>query len=377
MVNIHDEYKKEIDAFSEKTNNITASDILKLAEVRTSEDKPVLEFKTRSKKKTLRKTIVLIAACVTLLGATCLAAGTAGYGPLAKLFKETLNDDVSADLVEKGYLYEVNQSATDGDFRIDLIAVTGDAATPKLLFDIYVNDESLASTYDTLRILCYTLGVYQYENEFENFGPDEAWAVKDSEVHNLYHASILGAPVWMCSGDPVVAAITQINFPVDNDYWSTYDVKMEYRFTPPSDIYFPTTSDYFFDENGVPNENAKFSHGGIDYYLRSGEFGAYNSILTFEYDYEGTSLAGSETNYSVLEEKLQSNWLELVDDMKLIVDGIEYDVNPEIKGYTWCDENGEFGIVNHCNINPYFPSIDYNEVNSIMLKAGNQEIVIK
>ena len=171
------------------------------------------------------------------------------------------------------------------------------------------------------------------------------------------------------NGEEVVVDVWQIVMDEDAEIWDDRYPNIKFRYTAPADIFYPVS--YF------EYEDMKFSQGGIDYYLTRGEYGPYRSELVFEYDYEGTTLVGGEDNYLELEGKLQDNWLQLVDTMVLVVDGVEYPVNAEDKGYTYCDEKGEFGKKNHCNIRPYFPSIDLETAESIVIKAGDTSYILK
>lgn len=376
------EYKEQMNVFCNANCKITAEDILMRAKEQRSmdaddvlEDKQdtemksdkkdnIVHFKERKKKKKAWKALVP-AACFLLIGTTTLAA----TGQLGDLFRYIFKDETTAEIVDEGYLYEVHQVEEEDIFKIELVAVTGDAATPKLVFDIYVNDEKVVKNNDQIRMLAYILGEEQYENELEKYGPWEAYGEKDEEVENLYHMSMTGPPVWMTSGEPVVVDIWQINVDLQNDIWTTFETNMVYRFTPPADVYHPVSYEYY--------EDIKFSYGGIDYYLNNATFGPYRSDLGFQYDFVGTTLSGDETDYAVLEEKLHANWLEFVDTLVLVVDGKEFKVDPNDKGYTWCDVKGENLKKNRCGITPVFPSVNYEKAESVILKAGDTSYTLK
>lgn len=373
-------YKNQINELCKTSCRIKAEDILAKAKERqlspeksTEEnidnqtDRKVVEFR-KPKARTVMWKVLVAAASVLLVCTTTLAA----TGTLSAWYEKHFGEEkepVTKEIIDEGYLYDINQSQTDGIFTVDLIAVTGDAQTPKLAMDIYINDEAKAAANDKIRLLGYIVSTPEYENNLDNYGPWETYAKKDEEIPNLYHAVMTGPPVWMCSGEEVVVDIWQINLDVDAEIWDTYETHMVYKYTAPAEVFHPVS--YF------EYENMKFSQGGIDYYLTRGEYGPYRSEFTFEYDYEGTTLAGGEDNYWQLEQKLQDNWLQLVDTMVLVVDGVEYPVNPEDKGYTYCDEKGETGKKNHCNIHPYFPSVDLETAESIVIKAGDVSYTLK
>ncbi len=375
------EYKAQMDGFCNANCKTTAEDILKRAkkqrsmdadevleeqqntEMKSDQKDNIVNFKDRKKKKAWKALVP--AACFLLIGTTALAA----TGQLGELFRTIFKDETTAEIVEEGYLYEIHQVKEEDIFKVELVAVTGDAATPKLVFDIYVNDKEVVENNDQIRMLAYILGEEQYENELEKYGPWEAYGEKDEEIENLYHVSMTGPSVWMTSGEPVVVDIWQINVDLQQEIWTTFETNMVYRFTSPADIYHPVSDAYY--------ENMKFSHGGIDYYLNNATFGPYRSELGFQYDFIGTTLAGNEADYTVLEEKLHANWLEFVDTLVLVVDGTEYKVDPNDKGYTWCDVKGETLKKNRCGVYPTFPSVDYQTADSVILKSGDTSYTLK
>lgn len=379
MIHVKTEYKKQMNTFCDANCTTTAEDILRLAKERMEDNSDrtedrfakannsgnegnVIRIEEQKRKKKIWKALIP-AACFLLISTTALAA----TGHLSTLFRTIFKDETTAEIVEQGYLYEVGQTQTEDIFQVNLVAVTGDAETPQLVFDVYVNDEELVANNDRIRVLAYTLGVEQYENELEQYGPCEAYGEKDEEIDNLYHVSMTGAPAWMTTGEPVVVDVCQINFDLDNEIWTTYEVNMEYRFTPPSDIYYPVSDVYY--------EDIRFSYGGVDYNLHSGMYGPYRSELIFHCDY--AALAENRTDYTELEGELQANWLEFVETVTLVVDGVEYKVDEIEKGYIWCDFNGEVFDKNHGSVCPYFPSIDYEKATSIVLRAGGKSYTLK
>jgi len=361
-------YKNEMNKFIEANCKITAEEILVLAKDSSNEEVTpydnVIDFNMKKRSKKAWKALIP-AACVLLVGTTVLAA----TGKLSDIFRNIFKDDKTAEIVDEGYLYEVYQVVEEDIFEIELVAVTGDAQTPKLVFDVYVNDEEAVAESDQIRMLAYTLGEEVYENELEKYAPCEAYGEKDEKVDNLYHVSMTGAPSWMNNGEPVVVDICQIDFVQRDGSWITYELNMEYRFTPPESSYQPVRYETYTDK--------KFTHGGIDYYLTMIIYSSYRAEVGFEYDFEGTALAGDSTNFDEVEDKLHANWLEFIDTVTIVVDGEEYVVNEDAKGYTYCDKYGEIREINRCMVYPYFPYINYDEVNSIEVKVGDISYTLK
>lgn len=381
MINVKTEYTRQMNGFCDANCKTTAEDILKMAKERMTDNSDgigdvfakagnadnmgnVVSISEHKRKKKIWKALIP-AACFLLISTTALAT----TGHLSTLFRNIFKDETTAEIVEQGYLYEVGQSKTEGIFQVDFVAVTGDAQTPKLVFDVYVHDEELAANNDRIYMLAYTLGMEQYENELDSYAPSEAYGEKDAEIDNLYHVSMTGAPVWMTSGESVVVDVCQIQFDLEQENPATYELNMEYRFTPPSDVYYPVSDVYY--------EDIMFSHGGIDYYLQTGLYGPYRSELIFHFDYEGAIAVEEQTDYTELEGELQAKWLDFIETVTLVVDGEEYRVDDIEKGYIWCDVEGEVFEKNHCSVCPYFPSVNYEEANSVVIKAGDKSYILK
>ncbi|MBE5943125.1 MAG: DUF4179 domain-containing protein [Lachnospiraceae bacterium] len=364
MSTFREEYKMQMNELCDANCKITAEDILKYAKEKVSISENVIDLQEHKKKKRVWKAFVP-AACFLLIGTTALAA----TGQLGEMFRKIFKDETTAELVEQGYLYEIHQTVEEDIFNIELIAVTGDTDNPKLLFDVYVNDEELVARNDKLRISAYNLGVDAYENELDQYVPCEAYGVKDKKIDNLYHVSMPGAPYWMSGEEPVVTDICQIDFDLDRKLWTTYELNMEYRFTPPQDAFCPVSyKDY---------ENMKFSYGGIDYYLTRGEYGSYSARFLFEYDYIGSEFADGEIDYGNLTEELHNNWLAFISTVTVVVDDKIYTVNKDNLEYTWYDEKGEIYKKNHCIVHAHFPSFNYEEATSVLIQVGDVSYTLK
>lgn len=378
-----EDYRNQVDKFCDENCNVNAESIYRLAVERDVEkDGKIMEFKKVKKGKAWMKGLAT-AACFLVMGTTVLAAtGTLGeiydsiYDKYFKENKYTEEDKVTPDIIDKGYLYEVGLTAEEDIFKIDLVAVSGDDQTPVLLFDVYVNDEELVAGNDNLRMLAYTLGVEQYENQLDKYGPNEAYGEKDAEVPNLYHVSMVGAPAWMCSGEPVVVCVSQINFGLENSTWNTYNVKMEYRFTPPVSTYHPTTTQYY-DGLGVVLENSTDSENVVKYNLERVEYGPYKAAIYFKL---GTPLVNTEAGFDPYEE-IRESWVGFLTDIKFVVDGVEYgiEVTDENTGFTWSDGDGDdmFSAGDNYGVWANFPSLDYDNATSIQLKCGDDVYTLK
>ena len=376
----NENYKKQMDNFCNENLNLTASDILEKAQTQTTESaSKVMQFSPKKKAKKFTVLVAAAVACTMLASVTALAA----TGVLGQWIDQIFGDKVTADIVDKGYLYEINQSKENANFRVDLIAVTGDVSSPKVLFDVYINNEEWVKTTDKILLHAFILSEDKMNNEIDNYAPCMGIGVKDENASNLYHVLMDGPTVWLTGGEEVAVKVSNIilnptaegtgisgagsaedysgeeNF----DKWQSADIR--YSFTPAVTNFHPV-SDIFYEEN------IKFECGGIEYSIRRGEYGEYDSMLWFEYDYIGTSLADGEEDYSKLEAKLHENWLTFIKDVTLVVDGTELKVKDNNKGYTYCNPETK-----HCNAVPYFPVFEYENAQNIVLKYKDTSYVLK
>ncbi len=365
-----EEYKKQVNAFCDATCTVTADDILRRVQQRqTQENQPngeskAIVFSKKTRKKSVQR-LMILAACLVLMMTTVLAA----TGKFGEMFRNIFGDDTTADIVDKGYLYEVHQTQTKDIFTVELVAITGDAETPVIVFDVYVNDKKLAAENDRIRMLAYTLGVEQFEHELEKYGPNEAYGVKDEEIDNLYHFSMVGAPVWMTRGEEFVVSICQINLDIDEDIWTTYEPNIEYRLTVPQELFHPVDYGYY--------EQVSFTYEGTQYHLSKVESGPYRTQISFWYDLSEEENKSVEADHMAEELNQNVKWAEVVKTLTLVVDGVEYKPNPEKFGYVWLDEEAEAGTKNRCYVHPEFDSIDYDGASEVYLKAGEMILYIK
>lgn len=323
----------------------------------------------KSKKQTAKKGRMLrvAVACITILLIPSIAFAEGGKQFFSNLFKEYFKDDVTAEIVDEGHLGELNmrKSSEDGKFDVLLKAVTGDDEHVVILMDITVNDPEIVECKDNLYLEVYSLGVPQYDNMKNLYAPCEGYAQKDESVDNLYHVAIDGAPAWIKNGEDTVVQISKIESHINDPDGKkrTYDTDIEFRFTTPINAIKPVNY-VFYDRFDY------FEHGGIKYYPTIGMYGQYQSEMKFEYNYIGSEIAHGETDFEVLDATLHENWLEIAQNLILDVDGEKYNVIEIF--YTYCDPAN-----NECNVNVYFPSIDYENAKEVSLKYDGKEIKLK
>ncbi len=366
-------YKQQVDAFCNEKNTMTAEEMLRIAQERRSasgesqkQETNLIDFsEQRRRRMTFGK--ILSAACIIIVCTLAVATtALAATGKLGDVLRKIFKDETSAGLVEQGYYYEVNQSVTEDIFRIDLLAVTGDEQTPKLVFDVWVNDSNITQSNDRIFISAYTLGVEQYENDLDLYGMCEGSGYRDTENQNLYHVVLDGAPVWISYGEPVVVSVREIRF---KHLAPLYEVNMEYRFVVPTADLHPVVSDYFGGILVSPAEDG--------FYLNYANYGAYYTECIFVFDYDGQSLEGQYATEAGLESLLQMKWRKYASDLKLVVDGVEYEMITNPGGEVWYDKEGEAGYKHRCYVTIHFPVIEYTSAKSIGLKAGDTEYCLK
>lgn len=380
-MNFNETYKKQMDNFCDENITASANDILlKAKSAEAPSESRIIEFKPKKKAKKFTAFIAAAVACSMVASVTALAA----TGVLGQWIDQIFGDKVTSEIVDKGYLYEINQSKEDENFRIDLIAVTGDSSTPKLLFDVYLNGEDMVKATDKILLHAYILPEEKMENEIDDYAPSMGIGVKDENAEGLYHVLMDGPMAWLTGGNEVMVKVSNVilNPTTEGtgiedagdvsdyngkecDEWIAAD--LQYRFTSAATNFHPI-SDIAY------NEGISFNHNGISYNLTRGEYGVYASMLSFEYDYLGTEFAKGETEYEKLEAKLHENWRSFIKDVTLIVDGTEYKVNAKETemGYTYCNPETK-----HCNTLPYFPSFEYKSAQSIVLKHGDTSYTLK
>lgn len=367
------EYKRQVDAFCDTRHRVTAAELLRLAEERDGGDNTqieetgaVIDFTEQRSRKTAWKKVLSAACIVIMLSLAITTTALAATGKLGELFRKIFQDETTAGLVEEGFFHEINQSVTEGVFRVDLIAVTGDINTPKLVFEVYVEDENLTSYNDRICLSAYTLGEEQYEKELDRYTTFEAWGVKDGEVDNLYHVSLDGASAWISHGEPVVVSVREIRF---EHVAQPYYMNLEYRFALPQGGLHPVIQTYY--------GGTCFPYEEVEYYLNYVEFGVYNTGCSFMFPYDGESLEGKYATPEGLEMQLQRQWDAFEEELVLSVDGMECGRCPELDATVYCDTEGLAGPTGWYHVWVYFPDIDVSTAKEVYLKHGKSKLRIK
>lgn len=358
---LKDDYKKSVNLFTEATCDITAEDILKRAN-----NKDVIDFSSRKKGFSKKKFIVVLAACMMFMAFSTVALAANGIGPLADLFRKNFDDDVSAEMVDEGYCYELNQhgESEDGQYIVDLIAVTGDKENPIWLVDITINNKSITKN-KKIDVEAYILPTYRYENEIEHYGTWEGEAVRDEDNHSLYHARIRGGTT---NGDEVVFDLCKIHaYSVDSKLVD-YDTNVEFRLAIPEETFHDVTYQWYQDLDS-------FEHGGIAYRPCIGIFGEYKAEINFVFVLTEEQLARDDGDHVIIDGELHDSWLELAHNLYLVVDGVEYQIVTD-ELYACEYDDGASHVDRRYNIYTEFPGIDFENAKEILLKYNGKEIVL-
>lgn len=354
-----------MDVVSDTHFNISAEEMLEKAKASAVTERDIT-MKRSTKRNIIGQLVASAAACLIISGT---AASAMGYGPLGDSFRKFFgNDETTAEIIDEGHYSEIDQAQTDGLFDVVLDSVTGDQSSPKLLFDVTVNDETLAANNDRIQLFAYILSEDCYNNRLDEYGMWDAYGERDPEVSNLYHVCMDGPAAFMINEEEVVAAVKQISFdsdPVNRLF--DYDVDMEYRFTVPKNALKESYQEFY--------TAMYLNSGNIEYKLNHAEYGSYESLFQFNFEFLGTALAGGETDYYNVCDKFDEDWHRFAKTFVLTVDGTDY--TPQELGYSYCDTEGEAFEAGTCSTWMTFPGIDYTRAESITLTAGGEVYTLK
>lgn len=359
-------YKKAMDSVCDNYFTVTAAEMLEIAKASADTERNIT-MKSTTKRNIIGRIIGTAAACLVISGT---AASAMGYGPLGETFRSFFGDDeTTAEIIDQGHYCNIGLEQSDGIFTVLLDSVTGDKSSPKLLFEVTVNDETLAENNDRIHLSSYILDEDTYNNRKDEYCMWDAYGEKDPEVSNLYHVCMNGPSAFMINEAEVLAAVKQISFDSDPvNMVFDYEVNMEYRFTVPEQALKDTTQMWY---SGF---SAK-SSGGVDYNLAFAEFGTYETLLNFRYEFLGTSLAGDATDYYSIYDVFDNDWHELCGTFTIDVDGVQY--APKELGFGYCDIEGESFDPGTCSTWITFPGIDYTSAESITLYTGEDSYKLK
>lgn len=354
MSKIRDEYQKQMDAFCEKNNTISAQDILNRAKNQTPTEEKVVEFKPKKSKGMVWKAAIPAVLCFLLIGTTTVAA-TGHLSDLSSWFRNLFKDEKTAEIIDAGYYGEVNEVVQDELFEVQIVGASGDTENAQLLLDIYVKDPEMVKDRDKIHISAYCLGKDEYENELAHYAPWEAYGERDAAVDNLYHVS-LRTGIWVANGEETVLEIVKIRLGSQMIQWKEYEVSLT------KEIQIPRTA--FYQVTQVPFDFVEFKYKNKTYCMIWALCGYYHTELIFrDLDIKGHEAGANENK----------TWLEFIEQVALVVDGVEYKVNPGEESRPWY-ESSDGG---HYHMHPYFPGFEYEKATTVEVRFGDTVYKVK
>ncbi len=408
---INELYIEQTNQFCEANCKITAEDILTKAKQRQAEN-VVAETTSKKKskiitmpsgKKAMFRLSHIVAACLAifvLTGTTILAfsgkignfLGDAGATVIAFdeskmeiFFRDILGDEATAELAGKGYLCEINQVQEDENFRIEILAASGDVNHAKLAVDVYLKDERLANANDRIYLICYCANPGEEPvKDPEGCSVTGAYGIKDETVDNLYHVLLdIGSnhsEVVYCFSTIVTTFASDEMQPLyvydllpeleKDPFWRWHSLDLRFNVTVSEEAYSQIINRRYKD---VSYQGAKY-----EYHLDEAEYSLYETRLTFSFDYESDYVPTTESGKYSHERFMATEFNSMLQDAALIVDGTEYkyDNNNFLPWSTCYFGEGESNT-NHCELTIFFPSANYFESESILLQIGDETYDLK
>ena len=426
---INELYIEQTNQFCEANCKITAEDILAKAKQRqaenvlskTSDEKDKIQITATSDqnettakknekvvtmpsgKKTMFRLSHVVAACLAifvLTGTTILAfsgkignfLGDAGTTVIAFdqrkmefFFRDVLRDETTAELVGKGYLYEINQTQEDENFRIDVVAASGDIENAKLAVDVYVKDDELAAANDRIYLVCYmTEPGEEVVKDPNGCSVSGGYGIKDESVDNLYHVLIDISSNHSEIEYHFTTVITTFASDEDQElylydwlpyymeshpFWRFHSTDILFDITIPAEAYSILPSRQYKE---VVYHGTKY-----EYHLDSVEYGYYDMKLNFEFDFESDFVADSEDAMRTYGRYMSTELHSMLQDAVLIIDDKEYYYDDEFVPNGYCTFSDKEGASDHCEITVYFPATDYFDADTIHLRIGDETYDLK
>lgn len=389
MSDIKGKYKNSVKKVCLSDITLSADDILKAYDSRSknaSNDAPKTISKTRvTMLQNAGRVAGIAAATVLFLGFTGVTAGAMGYGPLASIFKEKVDDPTSAEIVEQGYILEVGTTKSSNGFDVTLEGITGTSYSPVMLFSIRAEDEDFVAKNESFNVTLYPgLAINSYEHNRVDLGEENIvgnvyWyetmtATQDSEDPHLYYAKCNGASTWMINGNDFVVALRSVQLGIpDSVGFEEIMLEGEWILNVPSDSSTFKESDMVFYDDRPLDTRSFVSPNGISYALRFTDIDEYRTEVNFGYSFIGTDLVNGEENFDAVSEVLDAEWHEFIENTDIVIDGQQYGADEIF--VTWCDTLAMIGPANECYVEAYFPSAV--GASSVSLVYNGTEVVIR
>ena len=304
----------------------------------------------------------IAAGCVGAAGLLAAAAGFMGYGPLALLSlpRSTIRDASSTEPIN-----QANPGATDQTnhdtfspadaniYRLEQITVNVDSGSPKLTFDLLIDDPEIAAANETVTLGVNILDIEPHMNRPGSFGRRIANAQRDAGRANLYHADVECEAAWLPYGEEFLVDIAGI-WRLDEKGERGFDeIGMPIRMQLPDHVIGASelsTIDF--------NTDLCFSEGSINYHVCHARISDEETAFVMWFETEQTG-----------DLKLEHSPVLTVDDIRYVCD--ESDCN------VWRDRIGGFGYPDRCYVFSVFPAVDPDAAEKIELHLGAESIALE
>lgn len=362
MSKIKDEYQKQTNAFCEKNNTISAQDIWNKTQNQTPTEEKIVEFKTPKSRSMVWKAAIPAVLCFMLVGTTALAA----TGHLSDWFRNLFKDEKTAEIIDAGYYKTMDIVKEDENFEVHIIGVSGDTNNTQVALDIYVKDPELIKNRDRIYLEAYCMSEEEYENNRDYYGAWEADGVRDEEIENLYHVK-LRTGLWISNGEKSVLEIVKIRMGSDGFPWVTKNVNLKYN--------LQVDRNTFYQMKQHVADFIPFKYKDTTYSLIYVMSGYYYTELIFR-NLDAKQPTEEEFNTYMCTKEEYEAWKEFIQQVILVVDGVEYKVNPGEEHFP-CYEENTYGDGTYTHMHPTFPAFIYDDAESVEVRCGDTVYKVK
>lgn len=266
-------------------------------------------------------------------------------------------DPETRSIMESGYYYELDNVVEDGIFKLEFVAASGYADDPRLLLNVYVDDEEIIAQNDKIQVFAYCLDQETYDkemndNSIEGYGQWDAYGVQDKNDPHLYRVT-LPSGSFLAGGTWVVFDMTTIRFGTRDTEWKEYQVNLKEMIKVPYHIaFYPTL--------GISTEGLEFKSDTKTYKLYWTHIAHDLTDLVFFYDFDDV----------YYDEKIVGNdgtqFSNFIKEVVLEINGVEYKVNPDARPYINMTEDRD-------NVQYYV----YAEFPGVKDVVGIKEVIVK
>lgn len=193
---------------------------------------------SKSKKSIGHRWAVVSLASIILILSTTYVFASVGWLRISDIFRSGPNDPISANLVDKGIVQELDAAHENDAFALKLIAFTGDTEIQKALFALKPKKD--LGPFDEIRLAEKSLPAEYIESygwDSIREGEVAGSRLTTGEADDVYYFNYTFPPYWMQSttGDMVIRVLG-IRLYKDGKLSNSIDCDFSYRFTPDRSI---------------------------------------------------------------------------------------------------------------------------------------------